>query len=348
MNILADFHHADLYYSLQLLFEKRLGHSLFRPIGIDWYSKGFWMVYDSPDTAEQYLGLSQGHKPPDGTLPLNDLDEVIDECYICKDEHNNTINKAVTLETFKKMDIDIVIASIPAHLPRFKRLITEHKPNAKLIFQQGNMFSEILNNLHEVPNLLSSTAVFSVPGSCNATFYHQEFDTTIFTPASFQPNHIISSFINVYDHNTGFTDYMTLKAMMPEFDLYSYGAQNMDGVVNTTTEMAALMHESMFGFHVKGMGDGFGHILYNWFACGRPVITRISDYKGKLGEELLEHDVTCFDLDRCSLEEVRDKIINIPPHQYTWMCQQVRQRFDDRVNYDKEELQVREFLKHLN
>lgn len=348
MNILADFHHADLYYSLQLLFEKRLGHNLLRPIGLDWYTEGFWMVYDSPDTAEQYLGLSQGFTPPDGTLPLNDVINRSKGLYQCRDDHNKTWNFGITLETFKEMDIDIVIASIPAHIPRFKRLITEYKPNAKLIVQIGNEFQEVVNNLHEVPNLLASVKERPVPGNCNAVFYHQEFDTNIFKPASFTPDHSIASFINVYAHNTGFTDFMTLKSMMPEFDLFSYGAQNADGVVNTTEEMAQIMRGSMFGFHSKAMGDGFGHILYNWFACGRPVITRISDYKGKLGEELLEHGVTCFDLDRCSFDELRDSIVNIAPYRYEFMAQQVFQRFQETVQYDREEMRIKEFLAQLN
>jgi hypothetical protein len=34
MKILVDFvGHADLYYSMHLLFEKRLGHELYRPTG---------------------------------------------------------------------------------------------------------------------------------------------------------------------------------------------------------------------------------------------------------------------------------------------------------------------------
>lgn len=42
MRALVDRHQADLYYSLQLLFEDRLGVQLFTPIGHEWWDEGYW------------------------------------------------------------------------------------------------------------------------------------------------------------------------------------------------------------------------------------------------------------------------------------------------------------------
>lgn len=312
---------------------------------MEWYEEGFWSIYNHPDTAKQYLEINS--QPLDGTQPLND-GMGSKGMYTIEDKHNGSTQKAITLEAFKKMDIDIVIASIPAHVPLFKKLIAQHKPNAKLIVQIGNEFTEILNNLHEIPNLLASVKERPVPASCNAVFYHQPFDTDIFRPSSEAPQRAITSFINCYHDNGGFADFMTLRAMMPEYDFRSYGSQNTDGVVDTTAEMAGLMRQCAFGFHSKRMGDGFGHVLYNFYACGKPVITRLSDYKGKLGEELLEHGVTCFDLDTCSFDEVRDRIVTMPEHEYAYMCQMAYQRFVDTVNYDAEEKKIADFLERLN
>ena len=343
MLIFSDFHQQDLFYSLQLLFQKRLGYNLFRPIGLEWYKEGFWKVYDHPDTAEQFLGMRQGYQPKDGTLPLNDEIVPLHDYYICKDEHNNSSNKAITLEQFKKMDIDIVIASIPQHIKPFKELAK--MKGAKFIFQMGNVFPEV--NLNEIPNLMANTLPQNIPLTCNYIQYHQEFDLNIFKPSDFSPTKLITNFINILGNNGGYVDYLSLKAEMPDWTFKSYGARNDDGIMNTTEEIATQMQRSAWGFHSKAMGDGYGHILYNWFACGRPIITRLSDYKDKLGEELLVDMETCLLLDNRSYAELYYIISTLPPIKYDWMCQQVHNRFLDKVNYDLEEIKIKEFLSKL-
>lgn len=347
MTVFSDKHHSDLAYSLQLLFENRMGYNLYFPIGMEWYKKGYWNIYPHIDTAKQYLDLRDIYIPKDGTPVLNEHHKYPDGThYVIEDKHNQTWHLAITFDQFMEMDIDIVIASIPQHIKPFKELAKIK--GAKFIFQQGNMFSEVLNNLHEIPNLLSSTISFPVPSTCNAIFYHQEFNTNIFKPLPQVTKRSITSFINVYHKNGGFVDYVTLRAMMLDWDFKSYGAQNDDGVCNTTQEMANKMNETTIGFHSKYIGDGFGHILYNWYASGKPVITRISDYKGKLGEELLTDGETCFDLDACNYQQLYDRISNMTDNQYDYMCQQSYQRFIDKVNYDSEEVKIREFLERLN
>jgi len=58
MKVFADLHHGDLFYSLQLLFEKRLKAELYRPVGIEWWKEGFWNVFNHPATAQQYLDFN--------------------------------------------------------------------------------------------------------------------------------------------------------------------------------------------------------------------------------------------------------------------------------------------------
>lgn len=337
MNILADLHHSGLYNSLQLLFEKRLGHTLYRPIGMDWYEKGFWNVYPSIDTAKQYLQMDIS--PSDGTPIINPSGQTT----LIGDHKNRSYHKAIRFGEFMVKDIDIVIASIPQHVKPFKELAAMKR--AKFIFQMGNVFLDV--NLNEIPNLMANTLPLNIPPTCHYIQYHQEI-SDVFKPSSTTPQPLITSFINVYDHNAGWQDYMKLRAEMPSHEFRSYGGQCKDGAISTETEIASFMQRSQFGFHSKYMGDGFGHVLYDWFASGRPVITRISDYKGKLGEELLTHMETCIDLDVCNTSEVNDIIINMPPLRYIVMCQNVRDRFDKYVNYDSEEVKIRKFLEELN
>lgn len=345
-NVFIDYHHSDLAYGLQLLFEKRLGDQCYFPIGMDWWGKNYWAINNFPETAKQYLRIEQAYQPTDGTLPLNEnYKEKDGDIYYVQDKHNNTFHKAITLDTFKEIDIDIVIASIPQHIKPFKELAK--MKNARFVFQAGNVFPEVIQNLHEIPNLMANTLPPNIPQTCHYIQYHQEFDTDIFNPSTLIPRKKIASFINIYQNNGGFADFMTMRTMLPNFEFKSYGAQNSDGIVNTTKEIASEMQRSMFGFHVKSMGDGFGHILYNWFACGRPIITRTSDYKGKIGEELLTHMETVIDLDSCSFEQAYDTIVNMTPHYYEYMCSQAYKRFVDLVDYRKEAEKVREFLDKL-
>lgn len=344
MNVFSDLHHSSLYYSQQLLFEKRLGHQLFRPIGLEWFWQGYWKINDLEETARQYLQV--GWEPADKTQPLNDLEEKGRQYFLLKDNHNNTTQKAITLGMFQQMPIDIVIASIPKHIEPFKRLAK--MKNAKFIFQMGNVFPEVVNNLHEIPNLMANTLPPNIPASCHYVQYHQEFPLDIFYPSDIVvPEKQIVSFINVYQDNAGFEDYLTLKSMLPDYKFLSLGGQCMDGSVGTTQEMADIMRKSYFGFHSKRMGDGFGHVIWNWAFVGKPIITRISDYKGKIAEPLLEHMETCIDLDTCTYEEACGIIQNMEPYKYQYMCQEIRRRAEDNCNFDLEEIKIREFLSNL-
>jgi hypothetical protein len=41
MNVFCDFHHGGLYYSMHLLWEKRLGANLCTMGGMEWFDKEF-------------------------------------------------------------------------------------------------------------------------------------------------------------------------------------------------------------------------------------------------------------------------------------------------------------------
>ena len=67
MNVFCDFHHTELYHSIKLLFEDRLGFNLYRPIGMEWQEQGYWKVFDHPATAAQFLSVNQKFDPgPEG------------------------------------------------------------------------------------------------------------------------------------------------------------------------------------------------------------------------------------------------------------------------------------------
>lgn len=187
MKVFADMHHGDLFNSLQLLFEDRLGWELYRPIGVEWATSGYWQLAapygNNPDTIRQYLGLDT-HKWESGVFLNGDHIEK-DGVYHVYDPRYENYNKAITLEQFKQMDIDIVISSIPAHDVTFADLIREHKPKAKHIAQMGNVYQTT-----EVKNVMCSCVPYPVPADKNVVFYHQEFSTDIF---KYEPHQGVSS-----------------------------------------------------------------------------------------------------------------------------------------------------------
>src|SRR5439155_684494 len=67
----------------------------------------------------------------------------------------------------------------------------------------------------------------------------------------------------------------------PEFDWRVYGAYGtapLDGyavgAIEGTDLIGAAMRASSVGYHSKHWSDGFGHVVHNWFAVGRPVLGR--------------------------------------------------------------------------
>lgn len=342
MNVFADLHHEALFYSLHLLFEKRLGWNLYYPIGEDWLTKGFWKIAEPygnhPDTVRQFLSPeSIGF---DQYKSLNGNNYYEDGVYYCHDPVNNYIRKAITMDKFKETDIDIVISSYQPHDVTFARLITEYSPKAKHIAQMGNAYQ-----ITEVSNVMCSSIPYEVPSDKNVVFYHQEFNLSDFYPESPKDSSQITSFVNCLPNPEQFELY---KINLPENIFKSYGASCPDGTITGCKKIAEIMRDSLFGYHVKPGGDGFGHIIHNWFACGRPVLVSGNDYVDKLAGNLLIDDVTCIDLDKHTFQGNLDKIRYWSDKEnHAEMCVQAIKRFREVVDFNKEEQLVRKFLEKI-
>lgn len=349
MNVFVDFHHAGLLNSLIMLFEKRLGGMVYRPIGTEWHKQGYWKVYDHPATVQQYLGI--GGSTPDGTQPLN---EVVDSghpyVYQCKDIDSGEVNRGVTFEGFLNMDFDIVIATMPQHIQPFKKLIRRHKPNAKMIFQIGNAWTV---GAGLAPNIMASAVIRDVPKGINLVTYHQEFDDkNIFHLHDTVETKTITSFINAYNTEVHFKRdwelFQKIEGMMPEWDFKSYGGQCRDGAAHGAKEVAAKMAQTRFIWHVKDGGDGYGHILHNAFAMGIPVIIREHDYIDKLGHMLLEDGKTALFIDGLTPHQIKEKIAWAnEPARYDYMRGLVYNKYKSVVDFDAEEAKLRQFIADL-
>lgn len=349
MKVFADIHHSGLFYSLHLLFEKRLGFEMYRPIGTEWFENGFWKIAEpynnNPETVKQFLLLDSRYTPVDGTPPLNkEFTSAVTHWQI-KDEIHGFIEKAITFEQFEAMDIDIIVASIPAHWNSFEVLRRRFKPKAKLICHMGNIFweTESFIKFGNVKNLMSSTIPFEtkIP---NKIFYHQEQPILPFEAIKSEKK-FIRSFVHLLPKREQF---LTYKKLLPEFQWEAYGADCPDGYTRTLQDLYHKMQESTWVYHVKPYGDGYGWNWHSAFMVGRPILTEFHDYHDKLGGLLFEDGVTGIDLDKGTVEENTARIRHYSePEIHQKMCMQTRKRFEEIVQYEKEAQDMRRFIENL-
>lgn len=350
MKILCDFHHQDLFYSLQLLFEKRLGFELYRPIGLEWFHEGYWNVFPHIDTAKQYLSLDQAIqelKTEDGepwpeSHKLNKFYREEDGIYYVKDmSKGGILQRAIRLDKFKEMKFNILLSSIPQHIGPFNKLVQLYQPQAKHIFQVGNAWGE----LSGVQNILASAAPFHVSPGINTCFYHQEFDLDTYRYD--QPDPSIKKIRSFIHYMRQMDLHQRFKQLLPEFEFITHGA-GMDSCFSAANDIAIAYQDTTFAWHVKPEGDGFGYGAHCPFACGRPLITVKQHYRGKLAEALMLDKETCIDIGCRSIEESVRLIRHFAqPEEHKAMCQRAYDRFKEVVDYDKEEQTIRQFLENL-
>lgn len=365
MNILTDFHHAGLLHSLIMLFEDRLGGNVYRPIGKDWFDKGYWKVYDHPATVEQFLGI--GGNTPDGTPKLNEVEgEPTPGIYWCHDIDSGMTNKAITLERFLNMHFDIVIASIPQHVELFKRLCADHPDHPKLIFQIGNSWT---NEAAMAPNIMASAIIHNIPNEINFISYHQEFDLNVFHPpieskpyigdVAYQnsydfsmPGPNIYSFVNCFDvaehYKNDWSLFTEVEKNLPEWSFKAFGGQCRDGAIGPSQVVADKMREARFIWHTKFGGDGYGHVIHNAPAVGRPLLVKSGYYVDKLAAPLLNDGVTCINLDGLGYQQIINKInYYSEPERYRAMSEAAYNTFCKVVDFNKEQKQIEVFLSKL-
>jgi len=339
MNVLVDYHHGNLLYSLHLLFEKRLGWKMYRPIGLDWFDHGFFKIAEpygnAQDTINQYLDISAREWDRFKSLSGGSWKE--DDVYRVPDGENNFVHRAITLDTFKKMKFDLVVSSHPLHSNWADLLV--YQPEAKYIAQIGNE-----NQNTNAENVLCSTADFKPQAGQNIINYHQEFDLDDYSYKPPQNHNKITSFVVGLPEAGTFNSY---KNSLPNYDFKAYGAGLDEGSLGNAAEISKEMQDSAFGWHIKP-ADGYGHVIHKWYASGRPLITRKSYYEGKMASPLLIDGETCIDLDAHTFDENVQliKYWSIPEN-HMRMCENAYQRFNAVVNFEAETEKIREWINNL-
>ena len=346
MKVLADFHHADLYESLALLFEDRFGWELYRPVGMEWVTEGIWRheyrdwfdgdvkVRDAIDIPRQYLqAWADDHD-------CGDWWERDDPT------HPGRVFRMLTMAQARDLRPDIVLSTLVENEPgwfEFARQIGAHYG-----VQMGNQWANVQWSAAEF-GLCSTTLPFE-PWKPHV-YYHQEFDTAQFAPVP-STTDIVASWVQALtDDTVEYGRFRLLASMAPDLHLGYYGhSPNRDeywlGNNLTTAQVGQTMQAARAALHLKTWSDGYGHVIHNLFCAGKPVIATASYYADKLAGPLFIEGETSFDVQTKTADEVVAiirRLVNDDEY-HARISENAAKRFREVVNFDVDAEAIRTML----
>lgn len=342
MRVLVDFHHHDLWESLELLCD-RLGWDLYRPIGMEWFEREYWNFerkWHNDAVAHQYLDLWGSDRNAGNHWERDDR------------SHPGRVQKMLSLAQARDLRPDIVIASVAHNHEGLHRFASE--VGAHFGIHLGNVrFSAIdmAEDRWDLAEFGIVTSLLPVTPPKPHVVVHQEFSLTDFR---YEPPQVhrplrISSFVNCFAENlAGYAQFRGTAALLPEIDwrIYgSYGSVAEDefaaGNLSTCASVGDAMRASDVGLHTKVWSDGFGHVVHNWFATGRPVLGFEWYYRTQLAGPLWQEGITSFDLTDKSPDDVVRLIHSLDDERIERMSAAAAARFREVVSFDEEERTIR-------
>jgi len=340
--VIADYHHPGLFQSLMFLFEKRLGYELYRPFGKEWVS----YLLPSPISRDPEIG-NDVHRhiirllETPSFLTATDPDKIR--------TLSVPMGRMITLKEAmeRKEEIRFVIASqhdTQYHLARFVQDIC---PHAKLIRQCGNPNEHVTTT----KNVLSSdllTYNHFFYSDYHKILYHQEFHSVYyFAPFPGYNYGRVHQYINwAHQDERNREFYLWFKALCEPIGIkcYEHGQGGEDGEFDYHIDLARSIRRSQFVLSHKWW-DGYGMLVHNAYACGRPVICFEEDYRDKLAGELMTDMETAVFISsdegetQNKIQEASEKVEEMQRNSY--------KRFKEMVDFDKEEKRIRGWLKEL-
>lgn len=346
IRVLCDAIHADLWESLRLLFEERLGMELYRPIGIEWRDRGIWNF-----ERHQPYGDGVAHQFLDQwveDLPVEDAHGAWTERP--DTTHPPQIQRLVTMDQARAMGFDLVLCTLAENELGFRAFADEL--SAHYGIQVGNQGAANVWGAAEFA-LLSVTTPGFTPWKPHV-YYRQEFSLELFAAdagAGAEPDLVMNRVQCTTQTGGHYDRFRELQALLPELRFRWFGHceprdELWGGDDHTTAAVAASMKRARVAYHPKMWSDGYGHVIHNWFAIGRPVLATATYYQDKLAGPLFVDGVTSFDLERMSTLETATTIKRLVSDHERWlrMCEASAARFREVVSFDAEAEQIRAML----
>jgi hypothetical protein len=349
--VLVDKHHADLFHAMQLLLEDKLGYMVYTPIGHEWWDEGYWQFgkgFGDDRLARQFLNTADWEC-------LNPEQAPGYRTYTWSDPHHPDRKiRGIELGSVKATpgDWTHVVATVQDNQKGFHRLaqeLTEATKAAHLSYPDREPVKYVLqvgNTNQAVDWGLDPLAIVSseVPIQGKGVVIHQPMDPVFYYRKPVK-SRTIRSFVNCFNSTPCIDPFVSIGKQLPEFTFYTHGIDGSDGDVQPVSKIADYMGQSLFGWHDKVQGDGFGHVIHDWAAIGRPLIGHASHYAGKMAQRFWIDLETCIDLDKHPIPEVTELVREIAskPTRHKAMCVAIRDEFD-KIDWDAEAEAVRELL----
>lgn len=323
MRALLDYHHGDLLESLLILFEDRLGIECYVPSGFDWWTENYWQFGKSSWGDDR---LAQQFLNPDNIRR--------------DDSHPDREHRLIELADARDLEWDFVLASLQDNYSGYHAFAGQ--TGAKFLVQVGNVNQAPGWQFNPYLILNSSAA----PMQGRSVTYHQEFHLADFGahPERMHTGRI-TNFVNCVQVLPCFSQLQEAQQFLADFEWRIHGIDGPDGNIKPTARVGELMSEAGWAWHDKVTGDGYGHVIFNWAAVGRPLIGHASHYAGQMAGPFWEDGATCIDLDRHSLGEAAQMVRNLTgTEKQLAIGAELRRRFTEMVDFAAEAESVRAAL----
>jgi hypothetical protein len=338
MRVLADYHHHDLWESLELLFN-RLGWDLYRPIGMEWFEQGYWnheRKWHGDAIARQYLERWG-----------SDTDTRLDRSH-------GRYQRLVGLAEAREQHWDVVLSTLAHNHEGMARFASE--VGATFGIQLGNVrFSEIdmAEDRWDLAAFGLVSGYMPRPIRKPHVVYHQEFSLSDFAPAPppRDPDRFrVASFVQCYKESPTWGAWEQAATAAPELDWRVYGAygsaptdQWAAGNIDVCADVARAMQASDVAWHAKAWSDGFGHVIHNWHAIGRPMFGFRRYYEAQMAGALWLEGETCFDIEDRSRDEVLALLRRFRDDEdfHLRACERSAARFREVVDFEAEAEAIR-------
>lgn len=344
MRVLCDAIHASLADSLRLLLEERLGMEVYRPIGMEWHERGIWR-FDATrpwgvDVAHQFLDPWDSDVP----YPTGGYSSRASTTY------PGTSQRLVTYEQARSEPWDIILSTLAENDPGWHGFAQE--VGAHFGVQVGNQDAPVAWPLAEFA-LLSVTTPGFTPWKPHV-YYRQEFSLEDFAAdagSGALDSREVQTRVQCAATSEGYHLFRELaRRTAGELDWRWYGHcgepdEHFGGDAPTTQLVADQMHRARIAWHWKRWSDGYGHVIHNWSAIGRPMFVTRDYYQDKLAGPLFT-DANSWNLERLGVDELEQVIRRLATDDafYQEACIAASDRFREVVDFDAEAEAIGELL----